>query len=339
MKGVSLQQIDTGQSASQLENAQSSGRRQFKNEGNRRGDQRLYRPKTAVEDQQRQQQQRDDWSARRVKQDEDRRVQDQNNRSQGRNQRDRSSNGRTRGYNNQNGMNRDNNSNRSTEDRSATLFDMWNKSQAQEKPQNSGNRRSKKSADILARTPSLKDLNSMTFSPHGQFEENDIVLAPRTRGGFSYARVIKQNVERNCFFDPHNEHSSVLWRVVYLNNGNSLFKDIPAVYIGRLPSQPKENNNNNNELTAEEREQNRNDDVDRIVGDRPYRKDLDRVVFSPHQTFYPDEIVLAPRSRGGFSYGRIIKEGRQMCPISGSSPSEVISFHVMISLRRADAQS
>lgn len=56
----------------------------------------------------------------------------------------------------------------------------------------------------------------------------EIVLAPRTRGGFSYSKVIKKMSKNHCFFDPVIEHKIVVWRVVYQNGGKTLYKDLPG---------------------------------------------------------------------------------------------------------------
>ncbi|PRP81252.1 hypothetical protein PROFUN_02086 [Planoprotostelium fungivorum] len=293
----------------------------------RRTDQRIYRPKNSslvdAPNTDEQQRQREEWSNRRLKQEEERKreVRDKqprpprnnparNNSNRG-NGIERPPSNRQRPREEGNRRNGRRNKGNETEqvDRSATLFSMW-QSSTQQNPAQEGRRegRKKKANDILSKTPTLRDLNSLTFSPHAKFEENEIVLAPRTRGGFSYARVVKSSVEKSCYFDPHVEHNTLLWRVVYLNNGNQLFKDLPAVYVGKMSPQGEE-----------EEEQNSADDGERVVGERPSRRDLDRVILSPQQTFNPDEIVLVPRSRGGFTYGKIVKEGRQLCPISGSS--------------------
>jgi hypothetical protein len=45
----------------------------------------------------------------------------------------------------------------------------------------------------------------------------------------------------------------------------------------------------------------------RHIGDKPLGKDLNNAVFSPSSKFNPHQMVLVPRSKGGFTYGRIVK--------------------------------
>ena len=74
----------------------------------------------------------------------------------------------------------------------------------------------------------------MVFSISNTFDIDEIVVVPRTRGGFSYAKVTKQIMKDTCFFDTTKEHKCLTWRVVYNSNSTPLYKDLPAPYIGKL---------------------------------------------------------------------------------------------------------
>jgi hypothetical protein len=141
------------------------------------------------------------------------------------------------------------------------------------------------------------------FGTSSNFEINEIVLAPRTRGGFSYAKITKQIIKTHCYFDPLVEHKTTLYRVVYHNQGKALFKDLPSPHIGKLGDSNRD---------TESYQPSPDQDFSRIVGDKPTFKDLQVVVFSAECTFAPEEMVLVPRSGGGFTYGRIHKEAQQV---------------------------
>lgn len=71
----------------------------------------------------------------------------------------------------------------------------------------------------------------------------EIVLIPRTRGGFSYAKITKKFIKHHCFFQPSFEHKINIWRVVYYNSGKPLYKDLSAPYIGKLIFNKQTENN------------------------------------------------------------------------------------------------
>ncbi len=170
-------------------------------------------------------------------------------------------------------------------------------------------------------------MNAVVFSTSNTFDDGEIVLAPRTRGGFSYAKVTKQLVRNQCYFDSQAEHETKTWRVVYLNNGKSLFKDLPAPYIGKLPSGPHISEKDVRQTMEEEAE-----DLEstRNIGEKPDMKDLQCVVFSPQCNFKPDEIVLVARSGGGFTYGRVYKETKQHCKLAIKDPHSLPSWKVLV---------
>eukprot|EP01117_Protostelium_nocturnum_P004054 TRINITY_DN1532_c0_g1_i4.p1 TRINITY_DN1532_c0_g1~~TRINITY_DN1532_c0_g1_i4.p1 ORF type:complete len:759 (+),score=334.09 TRINITY_DN1532_c0_g1_i4:106-2382(+) len=235
------------------------------------------------------------------------------------NQSDRSRN-RRRGE-----RSREENKTREESDRnSSALYSMWQQSSSREEREPNQNRRRNK-REILNRTPSEKDLSEMILSHNSTFEENEIVMAPRTRGGFSYAKVIKSVTEKNCYFDHSSPHQCNLFKVVYMNNGNPLSKALPAIYLGKLPQGPSEDSKEENSKNSNEKSFQNADfstETVRKIGERPSRKDLDRVILSPHQSFNMEEIVLVPRSKGGFSYGKVYKDNRSTCPLSIANPLE-----------------
>lgn len=139
---------------------------------------------------------------------------------------------------------------------------------------------------------------------------NEIVLVPRTRGGFSYARVTKTITKKNCYFDSKVEHKNIAWRVVYSSSGKSLFKELPSPHIGKLKGGPSLSEHDMNATLEAEDEEFASR---RPIGESAQFKDLQNVVFSPSFSFSIDEIVLIPRSSGGFTYGKVLKETNLNC--------------------------
>eukprot|EP01116_Phalansterium_solitarium_P006160 TRINITY_DN18466_c0_g1_i1.p1 TRINITY_DN18466_c0_g1~~TRINITY_DN18466_c0_g1_i1.p1 ORF type:complete len:911 (-),score=220.40 TRINITY_DN18466_c0_g1_i1:371-3103(-) len=166
-------------------------------------------------------------------------------------------------------------------------------------------------AGQLTQLPSMRDLSTAAFAPHNKFAVGETVLVPSTRGGFTYARITGLLVEEHCFFDPSIEHKTQTWRVCYLANRNTLYKDLPTPYVGKLrrgPLTPADREAELRDLASAEA-----DEGERTVGRKPSLKDLQMVVISPQCSFEVDEIVLVPRSAGGYTYGRIAKEAVQVC--------------------------
>jgi hypothetical protein len=52
----------------------------------------------------------------------------------------------------------------------------------------------------------------------------------------------------------------------------------------------------------------------RPIGKKPTVKDLELVVFSPNHTFGVGDMVLVPRTKGGFTYGQITAPHEATCP-------------------------
>lgn len=187
-----------------------------------------------------------------------------------------------------------------TRNKPALMFSLWQ----QEKKSDSSTRSLNGKNSIPSWSPSLIDLHSAVFLPNNSFSVGEIVLVPRTRGGFSYGQIKKQTFRSHCFFDPQIPHKSLVWRVVYPSNGKHLFKDLPPSYVGKL-----KNGVNRDQVLHEDNTL----ESDCIVGKKASLKDLQNVVFSSQCHFKVGEIVLVPRSRGGFTYGRISRDTKQNC--------------------------
>lgn len=160
------------------------------------------------------------------------------------------------------------------------------------------------------------------------FENGEIVLAPRTRGGFTFSQVIKQAFTNVCFYDSAVSHKTPICRVIYKTNQGILQKDLPFAYLGKLKIPPPITTSDLDPDTTSD-----SSEILRVVGEPPHPRDLQRVVFSPTVNFEENEIVLLPRSAGGFTYGRLHKESQQNCRDSsvpsGSHP--IPAWRVIVS--------
>lgn len=55
---------------------------------------------------------------------------------------------------------------------------------------------------LLGEKPSYRDLMIARFSLGHKFGPDEIVLVPRTRGGFTYGKITKACVRNHCYIDP-----------------------------------------------------------------------------------------------------------------------------------------
>lgn len=168
----------------------------------------------------------------------------------------------------------------------------------------------------------LYDLITVQFIIGGTFEPGEVVLVPRTRGGFSYGRVVQHFVVNHCYADSSVPHSTYHWRIVYPSpgGGGNMFKDLPPAYIGKLVT------SFNKDLVMP-----KDEDGERIVGDKPLGKDLNNAAFLPTSKFIPHQMVLVPRSAGGFTYGRIVKECTFTCRLDDAHKHEIPGWRVLVS--------
>lgn len=67
------------------------------------------------------------------------------------------------------------------------------------------------------------------------------------------------------------------------------------------------------------------------MGQKPQVKDLHNAVFSPSSKFAPNQIVLVPRSKGGFTYGRIVGECALPCRLDEAHKHDVAGYRVLVS--------
>lgn len=207
------------------------------------------------------------------------------------------------------------------------LYSLWQQEQQKGKRNNSKKSSSSSSSstrDSNRRSLSGKEMNftmlssgassnneelisSAEFAPNNSFKDGEEVVIPRSRGGFTLGRVSKQVVRDTCFFSADVQHPTLFWRVDYQSAGKSFFKEIPAIYIGKIRSPSQQ--------MMYKLEDASNPIPQRNVGERPTLRDLRIVLFSSDSNFVEGEIVLVPRTGGGFSYGQLLKQIEVKCKL------------------------
>eukprot|EP01103_Thecamoeba_quadrilineata_P003891 TRINITY_DN13628_c0_g1_i1.p1 TRINITY_DN13628_c0_g1~~TRINITY_DN13628_c0_g1_i1.p1 ORF type:complete len:476 (+),score=57.93 TRINITY_DN13628_c0_g1_i1:3-1430(+) len=170
------------------------------------------------------------------------------------------------------------------------------------------------------KNPTLSDLHSAVFSFKNAFQPGELVLVPRTRGGFTYGRITGSRVRSNkCYLDPDVSHSVRDWRVQYPNfQQEMMYKDLLSSSIGKL--QPFDYELDEKLICSEER----------VVSCHPTEKDLNISVLSPLNTFTVGDTVLVPRTNGGFTYGQILGVASKTC-LFGEPKHHVNGWRVSIS--------
>ena len=79
------------------------------------------------------------------------------------------------------------------------------------------------------------DFQRMYFDQSQAFNHNELVIVPRSKGGFSYGYVDEMKTENVCQFDHSFPHPSVCWSVrLYKAPHKAMTKILPTYRIGKL---------------------------------------------------------------------------------------------------------
>jgi len=151
---------------------------------------------------------------------------------------------------------------------------------------------SKKKPVIPQSLPPQHDISNAVFSPSNQFETDEIVIIPRTRGGFNFASIQEKLLKENCFYNPKLTHFSELYRVTYHNSDKQVLKkEIPVSYIGKIKSSnfriasKTELNLDFRSSSKKKDEEEDDDDENRELGNKCSTHDLNILTFNPLSTF------------------------------------------------------
>ncbi|GAM19487.1 hypothetical protein SAMD00019534_026620 [Acytostelium subglobosum LB1] len=188
----------------------------------------------------------------------------------------------------------------------------------------------------LGELPTAFDMDTVTFTASNQFALHEIVLVPRSRGGLTYGKIHEVIASNQCHHDTSVHHPGVNYRAIYPSGAKkeNLFKDLPASYLGKLVSRdkvPKTADSIAN-LPANPLPTTSAAPI-RAIGQKASLKDLHNLVFSPVSKFAPNQIALVPRSKGGFTYGGILKECKVPCKV-GDVKHEVQGYRVLVEKRK-----
>ncbi|EKE41614.1 hypothetical protein ENU1_049840 [Entamoeba nuttalli P19] len=97
------------------------------------------------------------------------------------------------------------------------------------------------------------DYLRIIFDISHSFQREELVIVPRTKGGFSYGYVDSMKQENRCPFNYGYEHNSVFWTIkFYHTDTKTSRKTLPASKIGKLSSVPRKPNGDEGELSPEE---------------------------------------------------------------------------------------
>ncbi|GAT96251.1 hypothetical protein CL6EHI_078750 [Entamoeba histolytica] len=97
------------------------------------------------------------------------------------------------------------------------------------------------------------DYLRIIFDISHSFQREELVIVPRTKGGFSYGYVDSMKQENRCPFNYSYEHNSVFWTIkFYHTDTKTSRKTLPASKIGKLSSVPRKPNGDEGELSPEE---------------------------------------------------------------------------------------
>jgi hypothetical protein len=119
---------------------------------------------------------------------------------------------------------------------------------------------------IIGESALLSDLHVVTFSSSFIFEIGEIVLVPRTKGGFTYGKVRKiASREQPCYMDRSLSHVYPEYRV--LLEEPETHKGLPSCYVGKLPQDDEPSDEIDDEPS------------ERQVGGRPTTEDVRRMYF------------------------------------------------------------
>eukprot|EP01132_Coremiostelium_polycephalum_P001152 gene1152-1461_t len=185
---------------------------------------------------------------------------------------------------------------------------------------------------ILGELPIQYDLDTVSFSGANAFQKNDIVLVPRSRGGFTYGKVQDIIMSSVCHHDSSVSHPGAHYRAVYPSGAKkeNLFKDLPSSYLGKLVSIDNlPPNVRSFKMQQPSQQQQQQEPNTYTIGQKASLKDLQNLVFSPSSKFQPNQIVLVPRSKGGFTYGCVLKECKVPCKVEHVK-HEISGYRVVV---------
>ncbi|KAH3761254.1 ribonuclease zc3h12d [Pelomyxa schiedti] len=169
--------------------------------------------------------------------------------------------------------------------------------------------------------PHPSDLDAVIFSPLATFEVGETVIIPRSKGGFTYGVVVKFSEMDKCYLDTTCAHPWIRWRVSYPNEDHTNFyKEMPAAYIGKLPA-----------LLLPSVHMKKQRDRRRRIGLHVNPGDLAAVVFNPASQFCVGQLVVVPRSAGGFTYGSIVGMEPTPCTVDSHFRHDVMGCRVFVS--------
>eukprot|EP01119_Soliformovum_irregulare_P022492 TRINITY_DN7708_c0_g1_i1.p1 TRINITY_DN7708_c0_g1~~TRINITY_DN7708_c0_g1_i1.p1 ORF type:complete len:364 (-),score=97.11 TRINITY_DN7708_c0_g1_i1:594-1685(-) len=125
--------------------------------------------------------------------------------------------------------------------------------------------------------------------------------------------IEKQKRVSRCPISPMKEgeeiakHIATIFSVKCLSNGKPVWKELPGAFLGYIPKEIDPFDLESDSIpSSPSQEQN--------VGEVANHRDLANALFAPHSHFTTGEIVLVPRSSGGFTYGKILGSSPLKCP-------------------------
>ncbi|KAL6049115.1 Translation inhibition and nonsense-mediated decay, variant 2 [Balamuthia mandrillaris] len=94
----------------------------------------------------------------------------------------------------------------------------------------------------LGQCPTAEDVGSSTFRHSNKFNAGEVVLVPRSRGGFTYGKVVGHSVVKHCYLDAnakdvHHHQYRVAYPNCNIRGKANLYKDLPNICLGKLLTQ------------------------------------------------------------------------------------------------------
>ncbi|KAL7719032.1 RNase NYN domain-containing protein [Entamoeba marina] len=137
-----------------------------------------------------------------------------------------------------------------------------------------------------------EDYSRVCFNQTHSFQNDELVLVPRSKGGFSYGYVDSMCTLSLCPYDMKSQHKSIFWTVkLYKNDEKKQHKNIPSYKIGKLAPL----------RTHEEREKR-----DNIYEDQLNLSEYQHVLFD-EETVKSSESVVCPSIFGGLISGIVVE--------------------------------
>eukprot|EP01096_Ripella_sp_DP13-Kostka_P008663 TRINITY_DN3233_c2_g1_i1.p1 TRINITY_DN3233_c2_g1~~TRINITY_DN3233_c2_g1_i1.p1 ORF type:complete len:546 (-),score=239.43 TRINITY_DN3233_c2_g1_i1:55-1692(-) len=161
------------------------------------------------------------------------------------------------------------------------------------------------------------DVQTVKFSSKHTFEVAETVLISRTTRGWSYGQITEKVEAKECVFDSKHKHGMAMWKVTYYNNmSKQMYKVLPSSLVGKLQSFSSVPPSSSPSIpvltsppTAEE--------ARTLMGKAPSAGQVAMSLFVSNKVLTRHELVLVPRSSGGFSFGIIDSQVSDFpCPSS-----------------------